>query len=218
MPINIQRADIDQMERFFRTNLINSLSGFKSVNLIGTTDSNGTHNLAIFSSFVHIGANPPLMGFIQRPLSVPRDTYNNILQTGYFTVNHLNKEICHQSHQTAARYPVETSEFEATGLQPFFSEKIPAPYVTESHLRFGLRFREAIPIPLNGTLLVIGEIEEVFLPDGCLSTDGFLDLEAAGSLTVSGLDAYYETSRLSRLSYAKADAPLSEIPVTPLAK
>ena len=41
--------------------------------------------------------------------------------------------------------------------------------------------------------------------------DGFVDIEKAGSMTVSGLDSYHKTNRIARLSYAKTDSPLKEI-------
>jgi len=89
----ISKEKISQFEKLYRTNLFNSLSGFKSANLIGTISKEGKTNLAIFSSVIHVGANPPMMGFLMRPVSVERHTYNNIKETGYFTINHINKEI-----------------------------------------------------------------------------------------------------------------------------
>ena len=56
--------DFDQMEKFYRAKFINSLSGVKSANLVGTVDKNGQENLSIVSSAVHIGANPPLMAIV----------------------------------------------------------------------------------------------------------------------------------------------------------
>ncbi|MEM9918934.1 MAG: flavin reductase [Bacteroidota bacterium] len=212
MSRQILRSDIDQMEKRYRANLINSLTGFKAINLIGTVNAQGQTNLAIFNSTVHLGANPPLMGFIQRPVSVRRDTHANILQTKHFTINHLHKGIMEQAHQSAARYDADVSEFEATGLTPYFSDTLPAPYVAESHIRIGLQFRQAIPIPLNNTILMIGEIIEILLPETLLSKDGYLDLEAAGSLTGSGLDGYHQPQKLERLSYAKPDQSISRIP------
>lgn len=76
----------------------------------------GQTNLAIFNSLVHIGANPPLIGFVVRPDSAERHTLNNILETGFYTINHINENIYKQAHQTSARYPEEISEFAATGL------------------------------------------------------------------------------------------------------
>ena len=81
--------DLMNMEQRKRANLINSIGGFKSVCLIGTTNNENQNNLAIFNSIVHIGANPPLIGFFVRPDSVERHTLANILNTEYYTINHI---------------------------------------------------------------------------------------------------------------------------------
>jgi hypothetical protein len=98
----IATSDLAQMEQRYRAALINSLGGFKSVVMIGSTDQEGHTNLAIFNSLFHIGANPPLCGLIFRPDSVERHTLTNIEQTGAYTVNHLNEHIYQQAHQTSA--------------------------------------------------------------------------------------------------------------------
>lgn len=204
-------ADFTDMERFYRAHLINSLSGFKSVNLLGTISENNIPNLAVISSVFHLGANPALMGFIMRPITVTRDSYNNIMANGSFTFNHLNTGIIKKAHQTSARYPENISEFEAVGLSPEFSPQFKAPYVRESRVKMGLSFVEKKEIELNGTILIIGKVEEIFFPSDCLHEDGYLDIEKAGSITVSGLDTYHSTRRQSRLSYAKPDKPLQEL-------
>ena len=206
----LQQLDVEaiaKMERRNRARFVNSLSGFKSINLCGTVNREGVTNLSLINSVVHIGADPALMGFIMRPVTVRRDTYANIMETGYYTFNHLNAEIFEQAHQTSARYPLDVSEFAATTLTEIYSDRLSAPYVAESQVRVGLSFAQKIPIPLNGTLLMIGKIEEVFFPETALQPDGFLDIQSAGSITSSSLDAYYRTQPLARLSYAKPDTP-----------
>ena len=80
--------ELKKMERVKRLKLINSISGIKSANLIGTKSKNGISNLCIISSVTHIGSNPPLIGFISRPNNkVKRDTFNNISENPYFTIN-----------------------------------------------------------------------------------------------------------------------------------
>ena len=85
----ITKDEIIDMETRFRTNFINSISGFKSVGLIGTISKDNQINLAIFSQVFHLGANPALMGFIIRPDISPRHTLENIEETKYFTFNHI---------------------------------------------------------------------------------------------------------------------------------
>lgn len=202
---------IKELEKRYRTNLINSLSGFKSVNLIGTVNANGKTNVSVFSSVVHLGANPALMGFIMRPVTVTRDTYNNILASGYYTFNHIAADFFADAHQSSARYPAEVSEFEATGLEPEFKDDFPAPFVKGSPVQIGLAFREKVEIQLNGTILMIGEVQELYVPENCLHQDGYLDIEKAGTITVSGLDTYHTTQKLARLSYAKPDRELTTV-------
>ncbi|MDW3649007.1 MAG: flavin reductase [Bacteroidia bacterium] len=199
----ISEEDIDQLEKRFRTNLINSLSGFKSANLVGTIDKAGNTNLAVFSSVIHFGANPPLLGMLSRPNSVDRHTYENIKATGFYTINHIHKDFYTKAHQTAARYPRDISEFEAVGLNPEFRGNIPAPYVAESSIKMGLSLVEEHKIAANDAILLVGQLKELFLSEEILGGDGFIDLEKAESVCISGLDSYHKTERLNRLPYAK---------------
>ena len=199
------KPEIVALPKRYRTNLINSLSGFKSGNLIGTISPNGQENLAIFTSVVHLGANPALMGFIMRPVSVPRHTYENIIETGSFTINHIATNFYKKAHQTAARYDRERSEFLEVGLTPFYTEHIKAPYVQESKVKIGLSFVEKLEIKANGTQMIIGAIEEILVPPELILSDGYLNLEKAETVAVSCLDGYHRTEQLARLTYAKPD-------------
>lgn len=209
----LHQSDLLQLNQRFRANLINSIGGFKSVCLIGTSDSNAQTNLAIFSSIVHIGASPPLIGFIIRPDSVDRHTLSNILETNVYTINHVNKAIYKQAHQTSARYKKEISEFTATGLGIEWKNNFKAPFVNESKIQLGVHFKQRIDIALNNTILIIGEIVHVYFPNNCLCEDGFLDIEKATTITCNGLDSYHTTQRIERLSYAKPNTLISEAPL-----
>jgi flavin reductase (DIM6/NTAB) family NADH-FMN oxidoreductase RutF len=194
-----------------RVHLINSLGGFKSVSLVGTSDLEGNTNLAIFSSIFHIGANPPLIGLIFRPSPPERNTFNNIINTGYFTLNHINESIYKKAHQTSARYDQDVSEFEKTGLTPEFKDHFFAPYVSESKIQLGVEFKEKIDISVNNTTLIIGEIIHIYIPEDIINEDGFVDIEKANTITCSGLDSYHKTVQLDRLSYAKPNLEITSI-------
>jgi flavin reductase (DIM6/NTAB) family NADH-FMN oxidoreductase RutF len=197
------KQNILEFEKPYRTNFINSLSGFKSANLIGTISKEGKTNLAIFSSVIHVGANPPLMGLLMRPVSVERHTYHNIKETGFFTINQIHKGIFKQAHQTSARYGKDISEFDACKLTPQFTEAVKAPYVKESKIKIGLRFAEEQEIKSNGTIFIVGEIVEAIIPDDVVGVGGYVDIEKTGTIVISGLDGYHETKKIARLSYAK---------------
>lgn len=208
---HFNRSEIDQLARFDRARFINSLSGFKSANLIGTIDENGQENLCIVSSVFHLGANPPLLGMIVRPHSVPRHTLENLLETQSYTINHVHSEIIEAAHQTSANYAKGTSEFSVTGLSPQYLDDCPAPFVMQSRLKMALQYREHQPLAINDTVLVIGEITDVYLPEKALRSDFSVNIEACQSVAISGLDQYHSTTTLTRLSYAKPDRDLTTL-------
>ncbi|MFD2167404.1 flavin reductase family protein [Thalassotalea euphylliae] len=207
------RSTLNTLEARYRTRLINSLSGFKSANLIGTQDADGQLNLAIVSSVVHLGANPPLIGMIMRPNSVPRHTFSNIIDTGLFTINQISTEFWQAAHQTSARYEQEQSEFDVVGLTPEFLENFDAPFVAESQLKYGVKLLEVKHIEANNTEFIIGEVCQIHVADSAVRNDGYIDIESLETVAVSGLDSYHVTNRLSRLSYAKPDRPVASLTV-----
>jgi flavin reductase (DIM6/NTAB) family NADH-FMN oxidoreductase RutF len=203
--------EIKSWERFYRANFINSLSGFKSATLIGTASKDGNPNLAIFSNIVHLGADPALIGFINRPKEAAPHTIANIENTGIYSMNHVHHSIIEQAHQTSAKYAAAENEFEATGLGIEWKEAIKVPFVAESRIKYLMQLQEIIPIKLNGTFLVIGAVQDVFIEDAIISNDGFLHLEKSGGVTCLGIDAYYDTTLLGRFAYAKPNQKVVKI-------
>lgn len=204
--------DIQNMDHRKRALFINSLSGFKSANLIGTRTEKNVDNLAIFSSVFHLGANPPLLGMISRPDSVHRGTLANIEKVGFYTINHVNKNNYIKAHQTSARYTDSVSEFDACSINKEQNKDFPhAPFVRDSFVKIGMKMVKTVKIELNDTVLIIGEIKYISIDEDIVSPSGYLDIEKLGSVCVSGLDSYHTTKRLSRLSYAKPDKEPSEI-------
>lgn len=202
MQSTFRLKDLAIMEQRYRAHFVNSLSGFKSANLIGTVDAQGNENLSIVSSCVHLGADPALIGFVSRPNTVERHTIENIKATGEYTLNHVHAGMINAAHQSSARYARHTSEFTETGLTPLYGEGI-APFVAQSKIRLYMSLRECLTIELNSTEFIIGEIQQVTLPSSIIAEDGKLLIENAQSVAVSGLDEYHTTQTTGRLAYAK---------------
>ncbi len=187
-----------------RTNLINSVSGYKSANIIGTISVSKQTNLAMFSSVVHIGASPPLLGFIMRPTGeVERHTYENIKETSVYTINHVHKSFVEKAHYTSAKFDRDISEFAACGLSEEYLESFAAPFVKESKIKLGLKFIEEIPIKLNNTILIIGEIEHLILPQNALLENGNVNLNAVEDVCISSLDTYHEVVEIAQFPFAR---------------
>ena len=196
-------SDIKEMEKIFRLNLINSCTGFKSANLIATKSKNGNPNVAVFSSVTHMGSNPAMLGFVTRPLSVSRNTYKNIKETSYFTVNHIHEKMIQQAHQTAAKYDEDISEFNKTGLTEEYLNDFHPPYVKQSEIKLGCRYLNEYEIKENDTLLVVAAIEHIYFDEGIQMPDGWLRLDDAGTVSINGLDGYSLPSLLDRFHYAR---------------
>lgn len=204
---HIDLDDLRVMPSRQRAMFINSLSGYKSANLIATQDQHGNSNLAIFSSVVHLGADPALVGFVMRPDNDDRHTLDNIINTQQYTINQVSETFYQQAHQTSARYKRDQSEFEQVGLNTEYIEGIIAPFVRESRLKYAVKLKEILPITHNKTQFIIGEIIHVICEQEAIQQDGYIDIQSLETVSLSGLDSYHRNQRLSRLSYAKTDKP-----------
>ncbi|MCU0323508.1 MAG: flavin reductase family protein [Chitinophagaceae bacterium] len=200
---HISLTEINNWDRFYRGNFINSLSGFKSASLIGTMNKNGETNLAIFSNIIHLGADPALIAFQNRPKEAAPHTIGNIEATGVYTINHIQINFIEQAHQTSAKYAVNISEFNAVGLTAEFKNSIQAPFVAESNIKYALELKEIIPIQHNGTFLVIGAVTDIFINEELIEADGFIAAHKNNSICSLGIDGYYSTTFITRLPYAK---------------
>jgi flavin reductase (DIM6/NTAB) family NADH-FMN oxidoreductase RutF len=195
--------DIQNLEKIFKINLINSCSGFKSANLLGSISEEGISNVAVFSSVTHLGSNPPTLGFILRPTTVPRDTYKNIKDSGIFTINHIHEAIIEDAHHTSAKYPKEVSEFDKTNLEEEFKGKFKAPFVKGAPVQMSMKFIEEVYVPSNDVLLIVSQIEELYIDDALLQTDGLINLSKGNIATINGLDTYAVPNFKKQLSYQR---------------
>ncbi|OKS86260.1 flavin reductase family protein [Mucilaginibacter polytrichastri] len=201
--VNIKSEQIYQLEKNYRISLINSLIGYRSLNLLGTTSNDGISNLCIISSTFHLGANPPLIGLVIRPEREHNDTLRNIKATGQYTLNNILPEWYMQAHQTSASYPSGVSEFDSCGFHKQYVKDFKAPFVEESNVRIGLELREVIDLDINGTTIVIGEIVHIITEDTLIAEDGTIDHSKAKTITVAGLDTYFLPHPIGQLAYAK---------------
>ena len=145
--MHLTKTDLESIDKIKRLNIINSISGIKPANLIGTASSRGESNLAIFSSVVHLGSNPGLIGFVMRPENeVPRHTLENIFESGFYTINHIHSSFVEQAHYTSAKFEKNESEFEKCGFTEEYLFDFNAPFVKESKLKIGLKFQQKVQL------------------------------------------------------------------------
>ncbi|WP_438961856.1 flavin reductase family protein [Nonlabens sp.] len=209
---HIDIAQINDMDRFYRGNLINSVTGYKSANLLATRSKDGVDNVAVFSSLTHLGSNPAMFSFVQRPLGYGvGHTYENLKATGKITLNHMNIDLVHRAHQSSAKYTTEVSEFDILDIEKEIKNGFHAPFVKESNIQIAAEYVNEYFLEENNCILVICKITDIFLPETALQDDGFINLSKAQSMTINGLDAYATAHIEQRLSYAQVDKELEQL-------
>tara|TARA_B110000014_G_scaffold219201_1_gene174623 strand:- start:347 stop:1015 length:669 start_codon:yes stop_codon:yes gene_type:complete len=198
----ISNNSFEELDLRFRSNLINSIVGIKQASLVGTINSNNLTNLAIFSSVVHLGSNPALIGLFTRPITTPpKQTLNNIISEGSFTINHVNKNIISRSHCTAFKFSANESEFAECGLTEKFIENFRAPFVKESQASIGLNYIRHFDIKENGVIMIIGSLSHLIVNDDHVQKNGEVDMMLLDSIGVAGNNTYYEFLKHKSLNY-----------------
>ena len=203
--MHLRFQDIDQLDHVYRLNLINGITGYKPANLIGTKSKDGVSNLAIISSVVHLGSNPPLVGYILRPTTVPRHTHENILNTNTYTINHIHSDFVERAHYTSAKFDKGVSEFDKCNFTEEYIDGFSAPYVKESAIKLGMSYVEQVHIKANNTMLIIGKIEHIIIPDECVLEDGKPDLNHVNDVCISGLNNYHQVKEIASFPYARVN-------------
>ena len=204
--ITVSKEALKKLPKIARLNLVNSCTGYKSANLIVTKSAAGIENVAIFSSVTHLGSDPALIGFILRPTTVPRNTYKNIKETEYFTVNHIIADMIADAHHTSANYDETISEFDKTNLESEYIDQIQFPFVKGSPVRLLCKYLNEYEIKENGVIHIIASIETIYHDANLVAgKEYFLQLDKAKVVTVNGLDGYCLPTLIDRFEYSRAD-------------
>ncbi len=199
----ISRQEIEEMSKIYRLNLVNSLSGIKPANLIGTISNERKTNLAIISSVIHLSSSPAVLGFMLRPTSVPRHSYRNIHETKEFSINMVADNFTDKAHYTSAKFDSSESEFEKCGLTEQFYKDFKAPCVKESPIKILMKYEEEYHIQLSNTILMVGSVQAVHLPDVAVDESGIIDMEKLEVACISGLNTYYKVNKTASYPYAR---------------
>ena len=203
--MHLTKEEIKEADRVWRLNLINSISGVKPANLIGSKSDKGEPNLAIFSSVVHLGSNPAQFGFVLRPQGeVPRHTFENILENASYSINHIHADFIKNAHYTSAKVPRSVSEFNRMNLSEEYIDGFYAPFVKESKVKLGMKYLQSITLPNNCTF-VIGEVIHLMVEDQYVNELGRLKLDALNNVGIGGLNTYYSLNELAAYPYVRED-------------
>ena len=145
----------------------------RPIAFVSTISADGIRNLAPFSFFTGISANPPVICFspmVRGTDGTRKDTLLNIEAVKEFVVNVVSEEFAEKMNVCAAEYPPEVDEFQMSGLTPVASDLVKPPRVKESHISMECRLIQIVEVsakPLGGSL-VIGEVLRFHVDDALI--------------------------------------------------
>ena len=165
---------------------------------VSTCTVDGVTNLAPFSFFNGVGANPPSVVFapVNNRKGEKKDTLVNIEANGQFVVNIVTHALAAQMNQTAYEYDSGISEFEQAHLAMVPSERVAPPRVAQSPISMECETIQVLSLgsgPLAANL-VIGRVLLMHIDEAVSGPNGQIDpgrLDAIGRMGGSG----YSTTR-----------------------
>lgn len=165
---------------------------------VSTLSPDGRTNLAPFSFFQGVTANPPTLMFVpvNNREGVKKDTVRNIEQLPEFVVNLVPFALAEKMNATSASLPYGESEFEAFGIEPAPSERVRPPRVAAAPVAFECTLERVVHLgegPLAANV-IFGRILLAHVSDAVLGPEGKPDpgkLDLIGRL---GGDGYARTT------------------------
>jgi flavin reductase (DIM6/NTAB) family NADH-FMN oxidoreductase RutF len=153
----------------------------RPIGWISTINDQGQPNLAPFSFFNAVCANPPTVLFcpmVRSSDNQPKDTLRNIRKTGEFVVNIVSGKLVEKMNKTSVEAPCDVNEFDFAGLTPVLSSVVTPPRVAESPIHFECKLNQIIDISLNlgGGSVVIGTVVHMHIDEGMLLGEDKIDL------------------------------------------
>jgi len=155
----------------------------RPIGWISTRNQIGRPNLAPYSFYNMVCANPPTVVFAPMIRSTdgrPKDTLNNIKENGEFVVNIVTEALAEAMNRSSQETTSDVNEFELAGVTPGESMAVKAPRVAESPINFECKARDILEIndQPGGGYLVTGIIVHLHVDDGVLLGTDKIDLEA----------------------------------------
>lgn len=174
-------VDVEQTDRPWR-DVYRLCIGFinpRPIALVSSVSAGGLPNLAPFSFYNMVSANPPVVMFAPsfRRDGRPKDTLLNVRETGEFVVATVSQGIAGPTVASAAVLPREQSEFDFSGLTPIPATKVKPALVKEAAVNIECRLRQIITFadqPGAGNV-IFGDVVAIHVAEWVLADDGLID-------------------------------------------
>jgi len=164
---------------------------------VSTVNAQGQPNLAPFSFFNAVCSRPPTILFCPGIRGVdlsPKDTYQNVKETGEFVINFVTESLAEQMNITAVEAPPDVNEFERAGLTAEPSVVVNVPRVAESPIHFECTLQQIVTIGegTGGGYIIIGTVVHMHFADAVFREGNRIDIAS-----------YQPIGRLSGTAYTR---------------
>jgi flavin reductase (DIM6/NTAB) family NADH-FMN oxidoreductase RutF len=203
--MDYHQLKLDRVDKKTVFNLFHDAIVPRPVTLIATISPDGrTTNVAPFSYINAAATDPPMLAFsiLRKENGGTKDTLNNILATGEFSVCAVDRALLERANACGAALPAEQSEFEAFGLRPEAGVLIRAPRVADAPIQMECKLARTIEIGdgrAGSATLVLGEVLLVHVRKDRYLGDGLLDVEALALAGRCSIDRYLIADRFFKL-------------------
>ena len=181
----------------FKHTVYNALVVPRPIGWISTVSPEGVINLAPFSFFNSLSADPPCVMFcpngVKPGTSERKDSLTNVEATGEFVYNMCTTELGEAMVRTAVHEPASVDEMAAAGLTAVACEKVRPPRVGESPIALECKYLQTVtlPKPARGeqSQMVIGQVVGIHIAEEMI-VDGIIDVRKVRPLARLGYLEY----------------------------
>jgi flavin reductase (DIM6/NTAB) family NADH-FMN oxidoreductase RutF len=183
----MKSLSVSDLDRSATYRLLSGLIVPRPIAWVSTQSLAGVRNLAAFSFFTVVSADPPMIGMSLNMTKSRglKDTYVNIHETGEFVVNVVDQNTVSSMDASSDEYPADVDEFDVVKVTPAYDTLyVKAPRVAESPAQFECVHERTVDFGEYN--FVVGKIVAFHLRDGLSNEQlrvNFDDYKWVGRLT-----------------------------------
>ena len=180
----------------FNHSIFTSLVVPRPIGWISTIDIDGVVNLAPFSYFNAIAADPPCLMYCpngpKKGTTEPKDSLSNAEMTKEFVFNLCSHDLREKLNKTARHEPRGEDEMEKAGLTPARSVNVKPPRVADAPIALECKYLQTVRLPRSSSgsenNMVLGQVIGIHVRDEVI-TKGTIDISKIRPIArLGGLD------------------------------
>lgn len=179
-----------------RHDLLNALVAPRPIGWISSMGADGHVNLAPFSYFNAVSADPPVVMFsagMKPGADATKDTLRNVREVPQFVVNVVSWELREAMNLSSTGADYGTSEFDLAGLAAAASVRVAPPRVAAAKAALECEVLQIVPMPVGRrggrNHVVFGRVMNIYVDDAVL-VDGRVDARLMGHVARLGYRDY----------------------------